>query len=175
MVYKPRIFGRRGPPRLCSARPGVPVMMAPYTRIVGKHPYGTPPFFAVVQTNGSYYANSGKTRVAAILKPSLLDHLQKRVVTVENASSSTEAEWHSVAVGLGLALEEGEECIALENDNLGVIHGLITPGTAFRHEYARYYKDIILQMARHSEYVGARWIPRECNKADALCKEYPLA
>jgi hypothetical protein len=75
-------------------------------------------------------------------------------------------------MGLDLALEEGELNVALENDNLGVIHGLITPGTAFRHEYARYYKDQILQRAEKAEYFGARWIPREFNKA---VKEQPLA
>ena len=153
----------------------VPVMLSPYTRIVGKHPYGTPPFFAIVQTGGTYYPATRKTRVAAIMKPSIIKHLQKRVYTVESAISSTEAEWHSILMGLVMALEEGEECIALENDNLGVIHGLITPGTAFRHEYARYYKNQILQRAEKAEYVGARWIPRKLNKADMLCKEYPMA
>ena len=150
-------------------------MLTPYIRLVGKHPYGTPPFYAVVQTDGSFYSHTQRTRVAAILKPSLLEHLQKRVRTVENAVSSTEAEWCSVAFGLHLALEEGEQCIALENDNLGVIHGLVTPGTAFRHEYANHYKDQIMRLARKAEYVGVRWIPRELNRADALFKEYPLA
>ena len=170
MAFRP--FRRN---RLHFATKGASVMMGPYTRIVGKHPYGTPPFYAIVQSDGSYYAHTKKTRVAAILHPSILNHLQKRVFTVENASSSTEAEWHSILRGLELALEEGETCVALENDNLGVIHGLITPLMQFRHEYARYYKEQILTTAKHAEWVGARWIPREFNRADALFKEYPLA
>ena len=94
---------------------------------------------------------------------------------VENAASSTEAAWHSILMGLDLALEQGELSVALENDNLGVIHGLVTPETIFRHEYARYYKEEIMKRARHTEYLGARWIPREFNRADKLFKEYPLA
>ena len=149
-------------------------MLSPYTRIVGKHPYGIPPFYAIVQTDGSFYTHTRRTRVAAVLKPSMLERIQKRVMTVQDACSSTEAEWHSIAFGLQLALEEGESCIALENDNLGVIHGLITPGTQFRHEYARHYKDQILRLARQTEYVGARWIPREFNGADVLFRQHPL-
>jgi len=143
-------------------------MLSPYTLVKGKHLYGTPPFYAVVQTDGSFYSHTKRTRVAAILTPSVLNHVQKRVLTVENAASSTEAEWCSVVFGLHLALEQGEHSVALENDNLGVIHGLITPGTQFRHEYARYYKDQLLKLARNADYVGARWIPRELNRADAL-------
>jgi len=161
--------------RLNFATKGSPIMMGPYTRIVGKHPYGTPPYYAIVQTGGLYHEYTKKTRVAAILKPSILNHLQKRVFVVENASSLTEAKWHSVLRGLELALEEGETCVALEHDNLSIIHGLITPLMKFRHEYAHYYKKQILSTAKHAEWVGARWIPREFNRADALFKEYPLA
>jgi len=150
-------------------------MLLPYTRIKGILPYGTPPFYAIVQTDGSYSPRTGATRVAAILRPSYLDRRQKRVQTVPVAESSTEAVWHSVAFGLHLALDEGERNIALENDNLGVIQGLVTPGTVFRDECVRYYKEQIIKMCRKADWVGARWIPREQNRAGFLFMEFPMA
>jgi hypothetical protein len=87
------------------------------------------------------------------------------------ANSSTEAEWASVAIGLSLAVERGCDAIALENDNLGVIRSLIFPHTKLRHEYARYYRDRILLTAFETSWTGARWIPREENRADDLFRQ----
>ena len=87
------------------------------------------------------------------------------------ASCSTEAEWASVAIGLSLALERGSDAIAVENDNLGVIRSLIFPNTKLRHEYARYYRDRILLSALETSWTGARWIPREQNRADDLFRQ----
>ena len=150
-------------------------MLFPYTRIKGVLPYGTPPFYAIVQTDGSYSQRTGTTRVAAILRPSYLDRRQKRVQTVPVADSLLEAQWHSLTFGLQLALDEGERNIALENDNISVIQGLVTPGTVFRHEYARHYKDQIIRLCRKADWVGARCIPRELNRAGFLFMEFPLA
>lgn len=152
-----------------------PSMLFPYTRIKGILPYGTPPFYAIVQTDGSYSQRTETTRVAAILRPSYLDRRQKRVQTVPVADSLLEAQWHSVAFGLQLALDEGERNIALENDTYDIIQGLVTPGTVFRHEYARHSKDQILKMCRKADWVGARWIPKEHNRAGFLFMEFPLA
>lgn len=150
-------------------------MLLPYTRIKGILPYGTPSFYAIVQTDGSYAQRTGTTRVAAILRPSYLDRRQKRVQTVPVAASLVEAEWHSLAFGLQLAVDQGERNIALENGNISVIQGLVTPGTIFRHEYARHYKDQIIKICRKADWVGARWIPKEHNRAGFLFMEYPLA
>ena len=156
MVLTPRLLGRRGP-----------TMMSPFIRVSGKVIY-MPPIYATVQTDASYFSESHHTRVATILKPSILTRIQQRMRIIQNASSSTEAEWCAVVAGLEFALEHGEEAIALENDNLGVIHGLITPGMMFRHDYARHYKQKFMNLAEHTQWVGARWIPREINKADKL-------
>lgn len=152
-----------------------PTMLLPYTRIKGVLPYGTPPFYAIVQTDGSYAQRTGTTRVAAILRPSYLDRRQKRVQTVPVAESLMEAEWHSLAFGLQLAVDQGERNIALENDNISVIQGLVTPGAVFRHEYARYYKDQLIKICRKTDWVGARWIPKEHNRAGFLFMEFPMA
>ena len=150
-------------------------MISPYTRLVGKYPYGIPPVCAVVQTYARFERESLDTRVAAVLRPSVLNCIQKRVVTVQSASTAREADWHSIAFGLQFALEEGEQSILLENENLAVIHGLITPGMWFLHKYARHFKDQILRMARNAEYVGARWIPKDTRRTDVLFREHPLA
>jgi len=127
-----------------------------------------PIYYAVVQTDASFYNHSKWTRVAALMKPSVNEHVASMMRSVDNAVSSSEAEWASVTAGLEFALENGEEAVAIENDNLQVIHGLIVPGVELRHSYAKYHKQRILRLADHMEWLGARWIPREMNHADKL-------
>ena len=138
-----------------------------YTRVAGRRPH-MPVYYAVVQTDGSYYHNTKWTRVAALMKPSMRYQVASMVRTVEDTVSSSEAEWASVTAGLEFALEQGEDSVALENDNLQVIHGLVVPGVELRHSYAKYHKQRILRLAEHMEWLGARWIPRERNMADKL-------
>jgi ribonuclease HI len=84
-----------------------------------------------------------------------------------DAVSATEAEWASVAAGLEFALDFNETAIHIENDNQTVISGLLRADKP-RMEYARYYKNRIMRLARYAEWVGVRWIPRKFNTADAL-------
>ena len=137
---------------------------AHYTRVAGRRPH-MPVYYAIVQTDGSYYHNTKWTRVAALMKPSMRNQVASMVRTVEDTVSPSEAEWASVTAGLEFALEQGEESVALENDNLQVIHGLVVPGVELRHSYAKYHKERILRLATHMEWLGARWIPRERNMA----------
>ena len=126
-----------------------------------------PPILTYVQTDGSFRLS--RARIAAIIQPPAGEE-QRYMFPVE-ASCSTEAEWASVAIGLSLALERGSDAIAVENDNLGVIRSLIFPNTKLRHEYARYYRDRILLSALETSWTGARWIPREQNRADDLFRQ----
>lgn len=84
------------------------------------------------------------------------------------ASSSTEAEWASVAHGLEAALDMDKENIALENDCLSVVASLALPANAPRHIYARHYRKKILDLASQTLWTGIRWIPRKANRADDL-------
>ena len=136
-----------------------------YTRVAGRRPY-MPVYYAVVQTHGSYYNGTNWTRVSAVMKPSMRHQVASMVRTVEQTTTLGEAEWASVTAGLEFALEQGEESVALENDNLHVIHSLVVPGVELRHSYAKYHKQRILRLAEHMEWLGARWIPRERNMAD---------
>ena len=131
-----------------------------FSRIGGKllQPF---PFLIRVQTDGSYGRLGG--RVAAIICSP-----EKRSLMMEvPVSGSTEAEWASVALGLQLALDENEVNIGLENDNQGVIRGLVN-NRPLKHEYARYYRSKILGLATHTLWTGVRWIPRGYNRADDL-------
>ena len=151
-----RLFSRYTPPT-----------WTPYSLVAGKRPF-MPALYAVVQTDGSFYHRTKWTRVAALMKPSINQQVASMMRTVDNAVSSSEAEWASVTAGLEFALEQGEESVALENDNLQVIHGLVIPGIELRHSYAKYHKQRILRLAEHMEWLGARWIPRDLNHADKL-------
>jgi hypothetical protein len=91
-------------------------------------------------------------------------------MTPIDASSSTETEWASVALGLQMALENNEMVNGIENDNMSVIRGLTVPERSLRHEYARHYRNEIQQLAKHTLWTGVRWIPREANHADGLFK-----
>jgi len=76
-----------------------------------------------VQTDGSYGSKKGG-RIAAILYHT--DHTPgPRTMIHVTASSSTETEWASVALGLALAIQHKKAHVALENDNLGVMRSLI--------------------------------------------------
>lgn len=128
-----------------------------------------PPILSYVQTDGSFRASRGtepRARIAAIIQPPSGEE-QRYMFPVEG-SSSTEVDWASFAIGLSLAVERGSDAIAVENDNLNVIRSLIFPSIKLKHEYARYYRDRILLTAFETSWTGARWIPREQNKADAL-------
>jgi len=139
-----------------------------YIRIGGRMLF-PPPIVSYVQTDGSFKATSPRARVAVIIQsPSE----EQRYMFPIDANSSTEAEWASVAAGVSLAIERNCDAIALENDNLGVIRSLILPTTRLRHEYARFYRDRILTTAaQETAWTGARWIPREQNRADNLFRQ----
>jgi len=143
-----------------------------YVRIGGRMlfpPPAFPPILTYVQTDSSFKGASPRARVANIIQtPSNI----YRYVFPIDANSSTEAEWASVAAGFSLAIEAGCDAIALENDNLGIIRSLILPTTRLRHEYARFYRERILTTAaQETAWTGARWIPREQNRADDLFRQ----
>lgn len=139
--------------------------LQPYMRIGGNIFY-TPPLIAKLQTDGS--RTSTTSRVAMILTTRDHMNIHKKMLQIPHTQNSTETEWASVACGLEFALQKGESCIGIENDNLGVVGALITGKRDFQNSYAYYYRDKILQMARLSLWTGIRWIPREINRADDL-------
>ena len=126
----------------------------------------TPLFFANVQTDGSFRKHVPRARVAILMTDKV--GMQIGDMTPIFAVDSTETEWASVAAGLRFAINHGEETIALENDNLSVIHGLIDPRNALQYEYARHYRNEIQKLANKTAWTGVRWIPREINEADRL-------
>ena len=144
-----------------------------YVRIGGRLLYRQAPSFPIlsyVQTDGSFGKRErDRARVAVIIRPP--SDVEQRFMFPVDANSSTETEWASVAAGLSLAVERGSDAVALENDNLGVIRSLIFPASRLRHEYARFYRDRILMTAAETSWTGARWIPREENKADELFRQ----
>ena len=139
---------------------------ASYTRIGGLLRY-QPPAVACVQTDGSYRQRIPKARIAAVLLTADRAHVRTCMIPID-AHSSTETEWASVALGIQQALESNQEAIGIENDNLGVIRGLILSERPLRHEYARHYRNEIQELAKYTEWTGVRWIPREANHADSL-------
>jgi ribonuclease HI len=136
----------------------------PFMRIGGRTIFPLP-ILTYVQTDGSFRQMKPKARVATIIQTPAETY---RCMIPIDAYSSTEAEWASVLFGLTLALEKNCEAIAVENDNLGVIRALVMPQPRLRHEYARFYHNQILTQAKETAWTGARWIPREQNKADDL-------
>ena len=125
-----------------------------------------PLFFAKVQTDGSFRKSLPRARIAVLMTDKI--GMQFSEMTPIFAIDSTETEWASVAAGLRFAIDHGEETIALENDNLGVFHGLIDPRNSLRNEYARYYRNEIQKLANKTAWTGVRWIQREINEADRL-------
>ena len=90
-------------------------------------------------------------------------------MTPIKATSSTETEWASVALGLALAIQHKRHHVAIENDNLGVIRALIFhQNFRSRHEYAHHYFHEIMRLSKETEWTGVRWIPRALNRADDL-------
>jgi len=137
----------------------------PYWRIGGRRTL-EPPFLTRIQTDGSFGPLGG--RAAAILTAPNGAESAGQMIRVPEATSSTEAEWASVAFGLQLALENDHEAIGLENDCLGVVSALIHPQNALRHAYARHYRGLIYGLTAQTMWTGVRWIPREINRADDL-------
>ena len=144
-----------------------PLISTPYTSVGGIRPY-MPILYSIIQTDKSFNTLSRRTKVAAFMTPSLHEHITSMVITVDNARSTLEADWMSVTAGLEFALEQGEISVALEHGNLQVIHGLIVPGVELQQSYAKYHKQRILRLATHMEWLGARWIPMDMNKAEKL-------
>jgi len=145
------------------------IHVQPYTRIGGVETHMmSPMFYATVQTDGSYYHNTGMSRVALILTTADRNSELKHMKIISTCEDSTETEWASVSQGLLFALENNERTIALENDNLGVVSSLIMGSSVPKKEYARYYRYMILGLTAKTEWTGIRWIPREMNLADGL-------
>jgi hypothetical protein len=149
-----------------SIHKAVGVHCSPFVRI-GGHVTFPPPLLAIVQTDGSYRFKEGS--IAAILTMSHRLTSCSQTKKLFAAQSSTETEWAAIAHGLEMALNRGEEAIGIENDNLGVVGTLILNKDP-KQKYAKYYKDIILTLTKHSVWTGIRWIPREMNKADGLLR-----
>lgn len=139
----------------------------PFVRIAGAQT-AKPLLVARVQTDGSFGSRKG-ARVAAIVEFANRSNSSRGMTHLEGgAVSSTETEWASLLYGLRLALECNQDAIGLENDNLGVVHGLAFPRKPLRHEYAQHYRNEILTLAAETEWTGVRWIPRAANRADDL-------
>jgi hypothetical protein len=143
----------------------VGAILMPYYRIGGRRAL-QPLVLTRVQTDGSFGRPSG-ARVAAIVTPPS-GSTASQMVRVPDATSSTEAEWASVAFGLRLALENDHETVGLENDCLGVVSALMYPANPLRHAYARYYRGLIYSLTAQTMWTGVRWIPRQANRADDL-------
>ena len=135
---------------------------------VGGHFTFSPPIRSLVQTDGSYKFSWGTC--AAIVISADENTVWKKKWELGRILNATEAEWASVYKGLKFALENRQECVGIENDNLGVVHGLITPGYVPRHKYAQHYKKLINDISQQMAWVGIRWIPREENRADRLLR-----
>lgn len=138
-----------------------------YMRVGGRNIY-PPPLCATLQTDGSFYSSTKRSRVAFILQTPSKEQLYKRMIDIKDAVSSTEVEWVSIFTGMEYALEMGQEAINVENDNLGVVGALIMPKMKPKHDYQQYYLYKIQKLAERSAWTGIRWIPREQNKADML-------
>jgi ribonuclease HI len=139
-----------------------------FARIGGVRIYSLP-FLAVVQTDGSYGRKYGPA-VAFILKDYAGDKVLSKRIIMPAVRNSTEAEWASVEAGLSAALENNYDNIGIENDNLSVISSLIHSQNRLKHEYARYYRSKIYELASETAWTGVRWIPRKINRADDLFK-----
>lgn len=146
----------------------VGAILMPYVRIGGKLSY-PPPLIARVQTDGSYTRSRGGARIAYILRTASGKATYTDTDTIK-ALNSTETEWASVAFGLTATLEQAELAVGIENDCLGVIHGLVFPDTPLKHAYARHWRTTILELAAETHWTGIRWIPREYNDADGLMR-----
>lgn len=141
-------------------------LLLPYYRVAGLRQIYQPLLMARVQTDGSFSRSNGARVAAIVSRPGLTESISRMLII--EASSSTEAEWASIAMGLKMALEANQETIGLENDCLDVVSALMLPGNPVKHEYARYYRNQIQRLANQTLWTGIRWIPRELNQADRL-------
>jgi hypothetical protein len=135
-----------------------------FTRIGGNVVFPLP-FYTHIQTDGSYKKNAAF--IASIITIPDTTYRFKKSIIAEN---STETEWASVAYGIECALEKNQNTLAVENDNLSVVAGLLGQ-CSIKKEYARYYKNQIDQLTQCTVWTGIRWIPREFNKADDLFRK----
>jgi hypothetical protein len=141
------------------------ILRMPYIRIGGRHIH--PPLILThVQTDGSYGSFVGP-RITAIVKPATARHTFRYVKNI-TAESPTETEWASIALGLEAAIQLDQTAINIDNDNLGVIGGLLNRDNYLRKEYARYWRSIILNLSAKTDWTGVRWIPRRDNRADDI-------
>lgn len=129
--------------------------------------------YALLQTDGSFYPKTHHSYVAMYLRSSIYNtknnKIFKHTERIPDAQDSTETEWASVNLGLIYALNQNETNVNIENDNLGVILGLMLPNKTLKHDYAKYHRHNILKNANdHSQWTAIRWIPRELNNADKL-------
>jgi hypothetical protein len=149
------------------------IHVQPHTRIGGVNTHMmSPMFYAKVQTDGSFYPNTGMSRVAMILTTADRNSELKHMKSISTCEDSTETEWASVSQGLLFALENNERMIAIENDNLSVVSNLIMGGNSVsKKDYVKYYRYIILGLTSKTEWTGIRWIPREMNLADGLFRD----
>jgi len=136
----------------------------PYVRIGGRNLF-PPPIVSYLQTDGSFYMKSKLSRVAFILKTPT--HEYAKMLELQNVTDSTETEWASIAYGIAYSFVRGQDILAVENDNLGVVSAILTHKKV-KQDYARHYQHEIYKMAHQSRWIGLRWIPREENKADRL-------
>jgi hypothetical protein len=148
-------------------RQAVGAILLPYSRI-GGHLTFPPALIARAQVDGSF-GRRGGGRIAAIMT-SDTGYATFRSTRPMKALNSTEAEWAAVALGLELALQHNQTAVGIENDCLGVIHGLLFSDTPLKHAYARHWRAQILKLTEETHWTGVRWIPREANRADALLR-----
>jgi len=106
-----------------------------------------------------------RARAAFILKTPT--HEYAKMLELKNVTDSTETEWASIAYGIAYSFVQGQDVLAVENDNLGVVSAILTHKKV-KQDYARHYQHEIYKMAQQSIWLGMRWIPREYNKADML-------
>lgn len=127
-----------------------------------------PRFCARLQTDGSFNHNTKLSRVAMILTTEYNGYSLKHMERIPDAHDSTETEWASINHGLLFALENNERNIQIENDNLGVVRGLMLQNCVLKNEYAKYHRYIIMNTVAKTYWTAIRWIPRELNASDAL-------
>jgi hypothetical protein len=150
---------------MTKIKKAVGAILMPYWRIGGERAVApVPALLTRVQTDGSY-GRLGARKAFILTVP---DGATASQMLQSTARNPTEAEWDSVATGLEFAIHQNTEMIGLENDNLGVIHGLMFPTNPLRHKYARHYRAKILGLTRQTLWTGVRWIPRAINRADDL-------
>ena len=132
-----------------------------------KPPRVRPSHTALVQTDGSFSSSYPKISRTAVILNTKMHEEWTLSTTYSNHKNSGEAEWCSVLDGIKYAIKKGQFAIELENDNLGVIQSLIHRNIPKTSSLSYYYLAIYKEIT-NLDYIGARWIPRELNKADEL-------